>query len=130
MQPNKRRILCVDDNEDTCLMLTTLLERQNYEVASASAPEQALRMTRAARFDLYLLDTRFPEDTGLNLCRRIGELDPAAKVVFYSGAAYESDRAEGLSAGAQAYVAKPHIDKLLEAIERLLSDGERLPRPV
>ena len=125
MPPTKRRILCVDDNVDTCLMLTTLLERQNYEVISASAPEEALKMAREVRFDLYLLDTRFPEDTGLNLCRRIGELDPSAKVVFYSGAAYESDRTEGLRAGAQAYVIKPHIDKLLEAVQRLLTEGDR-----
>ena len=41
-------------------------------------------------------------------------------IIFYSAAAYESDKEEGLSAGAQAYVIKPEIDELLTTISKVL----------
>ena len=42
MQPQKRRILCVDDDEDTCSMLDSLLKQENYEVRTAKSVSEAL----------------------------------------------------------------------------------------
>lgn len=78
-----KRILCVDDNEETCFMLYTFR-------------------------------------TGAELCRHIRESRPGAKVIFYSGAAFDEDRERGLAAGACAYVNKPEVEGLVEAVKRAL----------
>lgn len=122
MLTTKRRILCVDDNEDSSSMLTVLLGLSSYEAVAATSLEEAQRLMRSERFDLYILDKRFPDGTGFDLCQQIRQLHPDAHIIFYSGDAYSSDRLEGLSAGAQDYVAKPDIDRLLESVNHILAD--------
>jgi DNA-binding response OmpR family regulator len=122
MHPAKRRILCVDDDEDTCFMLTHLLKQENYEIKTVGTVSEALEMARSESFNLYILDEWFPREAGVGLCRKIREFDPHTPIIFYSGAAFDSDRTEALHAGAQAFVAKPYVDKLITAVHRLLSD--------
>lgn len=121
MPAHRRRILCVDDNEDNSSMLTVLLGFSSYDAVAANSVEEALQMARNERFDLFILDKRFPDGTGFVLCQEIRQLHPDTPVIFYSGDAYSSDRMEGLSAGAQDYVAKPDIDKLLDAVNHFLA---------
>ena len=122
MQPTRRRILCVDDDEDTCLMLVTLLGQQNYEVTAVKTVSEALELARAVSFSLYILDEWFPRDAGLVLCRKIREFDPHTPIIFYSGAAFDSDKEEALYAGAQAFVAKPYVEELIMTVHRQLAD--------
>jgi two-component system OmpR family response regulator len=103
-------------------MLTTLLGR-NYETKSAAGLAATMELARREHFDLYILDNRFPDGTGPELCRRLRGLHPETPIIFYSGAVYESDKAEGICAGAQEYIAKPDIDGLTEAVRRVLING-------
>jgi DNA-binding response OmpR family regulator len=128
MQPTKRRILCVDDDDDTCFMLTHLLGQENYEVTTIKTVSEALQLARNESFNLYVLDEWFTKDAGVGLCRKIREFDPNTPIVFYSGAAFESDRQEALYAGAQAFVAKPYVDQLIETVHHLLTDQQDTPR--
>ncbi|HEV7375263.1 MAG TPA: response regulator [Pyrinomonadaceae bacterium] len=121
MQPKKRRILCVDDNEDTCFLLTTLLGREGFETKSIKSVEQALELSHRESFNLYILDAWFSQGSGTGLCRKIREFDPHTPIIVYSGAAFESDKEEVLHAGANAFVAKPEIEGLLETVKRLLN---------
>ena len=124
MQPTKRRILCVDDDEDTCFMLTHLLGQENYQVRAVKSVSEALQLARNESFNLYILDEWFPKEAGLGLCRKIREFDPHTPVIFYSGAVFESDREEALYAGAQAFVAKPYVEELIERVHELLADRQ------
>ena len=119
MPPTKCRILCVEDDADTGFMLARLLGLE-YEVRTATSVAQALRLARSERFDCYILDNRFADGTGVELCRELRAADHQTPISFYSGAAYESDKEAGLAAGAQAYVTKPEIDELLATISALL----------
>ncbi|HEX8176848.1 MAG TPA: response regulator [Pyrinomonadaceae bacterium] len=121
MLDQRRRILCVDDNEDNSSMLTVLLGLSSYEAVAAGSIEEALRLARSQSFDLFILDKRFPDGTGFALCQEIRRLHPDTPVIFYSGDAYSSDRIEGFSAGAHDYVAKPDIDKLLDSVNLFLA---------
>jgi len=118
--PKRPRILCVDDDEETRLILTQLFELAGYEIKTVVSTAEALELSHKESFNLYILDQWFLKGSGLGLCRAIREFDPHTPIVIYSGAAFESDRDEALQAGANAFVAKPYIDKLLEAIKRLL----------
>ena len=129
MQPQKRRILCVDDDEDTCNMLESLLRQENYETKVARSVSEGLELARNESFNLYILDAWFPREAGLGLCRKIREFDPHTPIIFYSGAAFDSDREEALYAGAQAFVAKPYIDELLKTIHSLLNDKQEPAKP-
>lgn len=124
MQPTKRRILCVDDEEDTCSMLVMLLGQENYEVSAVKTVSEALELARNESFNLYILDEWFPREAGLGLCRKIREFDRHTPIIFYSGAAFDSDKEEALYAGAQAFVAKPYVEELLETVHRLLADKQ------
>jgi len=68
-----------------------------------------------------------PEISGLELCRRIRELDPQTPIVFYSGAAFERDRKKALECGASDYIVKPIEFDLLA--ERLKAAVDSAPIP-
>lgn len=124
MQLATRRILCVDDDDDTCFMLSHLLRHENYGVTTCRAVGDALELAQSESFNLYILDEWFPREAGLGLCRKIREFDPHTPIIFYSGAAFESDKEEALYAGAQAFVAKPYVDELIQTVHRLLADQQ------
>ena len=123
MATAKCAVLCVDDHHDTSEMLELLLSREDYKVETAATMEEACRLAATKHFDLYVLDRRLPDATGLELCQRLQELTPGIPCIFYSGDAYELHRREAIAAGAAAYVAKPDIDGLIDAVQKLLADS-------
>jgi CheY-like chemotaxis protein len=102
VHPTSPRVLCVDDNEDTCFVLRALLGGEGFDAVTSSAVSDALTLAGREDFDLFILDTHYPAGTGFELCRIIRQVRPAAKVIFYSGDALETDRERGLGTGAHA----------------------------
>lgn len=121
----RQRILYADDNEDACVMLITLLGFSNVEVTSARTINEALQFAAAEQFDLYLLDNRFPDGSGLELCHKLRESNPQTPIVFYSGDAGESHKQAGLAAGADTYLIKPAIDEVTATIFQHLNGTSR-----
>ena len=117
-------VLCVDDHHDTSEMLQMLLAEENFEVHTAATMEQARRMATEVRYDLYVLDKRLPDGTGLELCETLNEITPGVPCIFYTGDAYEIHRREAMAAGAAAYVAKPNIEGLISTVHELLANTE------
>lgn len=115
------RVLCVEDDEDAREMLSALLKFSLIETSTVGTAAQALSLIQTERFDLYLLDTSLPDLDGFELCRRVRVLDPHTPVLFYSGAAYDSDKKKGIEAGAIAYLTKPDVDGLLGRVTELVS---------
>jgi DNA-binding response OmpR family regulator len=105
-------------------MLELLLAKENYEVDTASTMEHACRLAAQKEFDLFVLDRRLPDATGLELCERLQQISPGVPCIFYSGDAYELHRKDAMAAGAAAYVAKPDIDGLIDAVQKLLANSE------
>ena len=120
----KCRVLCVDDHRDTSEMLQMLLSEEDYEVHTAATVEEACSMAQKTQYDLYVLDKRLPDGTGLELCGTLMKITPMVPCIFYTGDAYEIHRREAFAAGAAAFVAKPDIEGLINAVHRLLSDTE------
>ena len=120
--PKRFRILYAEDNEDACLMLSILLGYSGIDVSPAGTIEQAVREAQTNQFDAYLLDSRFPDGSGEELCRQLLEMNPHVPVVFYSGDGGSIDKKKGLAAGAGAYLVKPQIDSIAPTILRLLAN--------
>jgi DNA-binding response OmpR family regulator len=86
--------------------------------------QQALSLAASQEFDLYVLDKRLPDGSGLELCTKLNAITPQVPCIFYTGDAYEIHRVEAMAAGADAYVAKPDIEGLIENINKLLAKAE------
>jgi CheY-like chemotaxis protein len=124
MSQEKCRVLFIDDHEDTSEMLKLLLKDEDYEVKTAASMEEALNLATTQEFDLYVLDKHLPDGSGIDLCAKLNQLTPGVPCLFYTGDAYEIHRAEAMAAGADAYVAKPDIEGLLENVNKLLAKRE------
>lgn len=127
MSDSKCLILYVDDHEDSSEMLRLILADSDYEVHTAHNIDEALMMATQESYDLYVLDKRLPDGSGLELVRRLNEMTPSIPSIVYTGDAYEIHREQALAAGAKAYVAKPDIDKLIETVHGFLSQKEATP---
>ncbi|HEY6189942.1 MAG TPA: response regulator [Pyrinomonadaceae bacterium] len=125
MQTRKRRVFCAEDHDDTRHLLSLLLGQSDYEVEAAKTVRDGLRLARRKRFDLYLLSGKFPDGTGVEMCRHIRQFDAVTPILFYSAAAHEKDRQRGLSAGAQGYIAKPgDFCELIKTITQLINQSK------
>ena len=124
MSKPKCRVLCVDDHRDTSDMLQMLLSEEDYQVHTAATVEEACRMASKTQYDLYVLDKRLPDGTGMELCETLLKISPTVPCIFYTGDAYEIHRREAFNAGAAAFVAKPDIEGLINAVHQLLAVKE------
>lgn len=100
-------ILYVEDHDDSRTLMRMILQRAGYQVTAVETITEAQNLTQQGNFDLYLLDNKFADGSGLMLCQQLRQFDPDVPILFYSGAAYESDKQAALSAGASAYLTKP-----------------------
>ena len=124
MPETKCCVLCVDDHRDTSEMLQMLLSEEDYQVDTAATMEEACSMAMKTSYDLYVLDKRLPDGTGVELCGTLQKISPSIPCIFYTGDAYEIHRREAFEAGAAAFVAKPDIEGLIDAVHHLLSNKE------
>jgi len=115
----KPRILSVDDHEETLSILRAMLGVYGYELTAASSVEEGLRLAKAGDFDLFLLDFKFAEGTGKELCERIREFDRETPVLFFS-AAHPTQYQGAASCGAQGFVMKPDFEALRREIGQAL----------
>ena len=120
------RVLYIEDHEDTRDLVTLVLEQKSFEVVTGATIESGVALAGSQHFDLYLLDSWLPDGSGLDLCRQIRQFDKATPILFYSAAAYEIDRAEAMSSGAQAYLIKPSAPSELCNLVTLLIDSHRV----
>jgi two-component system nitrogen regulation response regulator NtrX len=113
-----KRILIVDDEENIGRSLRLILEREGYVVNTLLS---AAAFAQAPRADLYLLDVRLPDASGLDLLRRILAEQPGTPVIMISGHSTISDAMDAVRAGAIDFLEKPLArERVLLAVARAL----------
>ena len=117
----RSRVLCVDDDEDACEMLRMLMNSYGIDATCARSAVDAWPLIKAEHFDLFMLDAWLPRLDGFAFCRQIRAFDSNTPILFYSGAAYDTDRQKGMAAGANAYVTKPDLEGLIETTVDLIA---------
>ena len=118
----RKRILCVEDDADYREVLRLLLEQDGYEVVTVDGFKSALRSVNEGRFDLYILDRKYDDGDGIELCGQLCETNEDVPIIFVSGYVSHSDMREALKAGAREYLAKPiSYEALQDSVERLLN---------
>lgn len=114
----KKRILSVEDDADSCELLEFVLA--DYEVVFASGIGEAVRLFQNGNFHLCLLDNWLSDGAGIELCLKIRILNEAVPIVFASGIGHKNDIQKALDAGAQAYLVKPYFPEELQKVVKEL----------
>jgi DNA-binding response OmpR family regulator len=118
----KARILHVDDNQDTRLLMSAVLGDAQYGVMTAGTVKEALQLAGEIEFDLFILDIRLEDGTGIELCQKLREIQPKVGVLYYSAYASDEEQQRALSICGDAYLRKPvGIADLEEAVANLLA---------
>lgn len=122
-------ILVVDDEKHILELVRFNLEREGYQVLTATDGVHCLELARTQFPDLIVLDVMLPEIDGLEVCRKLRQ-DAATSnipIIMLSARAEELDRIIGLEIGADDYVTKPFSPRELAArIKARLRNATRL----
>lgn len=103
------RILVVDDEPDITALVAYHLARGGYRVSTAASGTEALRLARAERPDLVILDLMLPGVSGYDVLAELRRLDDTRDVgvILLTARRDEVDRIRGLTLGADDYLTKP-----------------------
>lgn len=110
-------ILLVEDERDLLELLRFNLEREGYEVSTASTGAAALATAKRTVPDLVLLDRMLPGMEGIDICRVLKKSNQTAGVlvIMLTAKGEEADIVKGLEAGADDYITKPFSPRVLLA---------------
>jgi CheY-like chemotaxis protein len=118
-------VMHVDDDPDLRLLISASLRDFGYFVATAGSVAEALQLARELRFNLFILDVRLPDGTGIELCQQLQELQPGVPVIYYSAYASDEEQKAALSVCGNTYLKKPVSAEYLEqTIARLLHEKQ------
>ena len=117
----RRKILVVDDNLGSRLMLKRMLVPLGFDLMEAGDGYEALNRVKTDQPDLILMDLVMPVLDGFETTRRIRALDIHIPIIGVSATVSESFRAESRAAGCNDFLAKPiQLKELLDGLQRLM----------
>jgi two-component system, OmpR family, phosphate regulon response regulator PhoB len=123
----RSRILAIDDDAIVRRLLVRLLTNQGYEVHTAADGEAGLIALEEEEIPAAVIcDLCLPGISGIEVVRRIKEQERSRgiPVLMLTGEGAEETRGAALESGADLFLTKPFSSyEILEAIQRLLSDG-------
>lgn len=108
-KPNVPKLLVIDDSELIHRLLRVRLQHERIEIHSALSAQEGLRLAKALRPEVVLLDIELDEMDGFEVLSRI-KSDPETQqiaVIFISAASDTMDRVRGLDLGAVDFICKP-----------------------
>lgn len=115
------RILVVDDDKNTRLLLKAVIQSENYQVFTAENGTEALQVMDREHIDLVVLDVMMPEMDGYEFTRTLRESDNNLPILMVSAKQLPADKQKGFLVGTDDYMTKP-IDEteMLLRIKALL----------
>ncbi len=108
------KILIVDDEPSIVNLVSAYLKLEGYEVLTASDGPTGLKMAKALKPDLVVLDLMLPEMDGIEILTRLRR-ESDVYVILLTARTEETDKIVGLSVGADDYVTKPFSPRELVA---------------
>ena len=123
-QTAPKRVLIVEDNELNMKLFNDLLEAHGYYTLQTKDGVEALRMARAHRPDLILMDIQLPEVSGLEVTKWLKEDDElrSIPIIAVTAFAMKGDEQKIRDGGCEAYIAKPiSVASFMSTVERFLA---------
>lgn len=123
-------ILAVDDDVNMLAMLEKFLKRAGYTVDTTPDSLKAMSLVDDKNYDIVITDIQMPRATGMDLLKRIKELQKDTMVIMITAFGSVDSAVNAMKAGAYDYVSKPfNIDEILALLERA-TQQRRLQREV
>jgi two-component system chemotaxis response regulator CheY len=115
------RILLIDDDEMTLMMLRAILTDAGYTVTATADGPRGIDLYKELRPELVLLDIGLPGMSGMQVLRELRRFDPEANVIVISGYTSQASVREAMKNGARKFLEKP-VDgkKLVETVRQSL----------
>ena len=123
MNATKKKILVVEDDNDSRNALCAMLDALGFSYIGFGSGKEALEKIKGQKVDMALLDIMMPDVDGYQICSHIKSSPEhsGCKVIFLSAKSKESDIKYGLELGADAYMTKPFSTRnLMQKVEELL----------
>jgi len=119
------RVLIVEDSEDDAMLVLREMARRGHRtdhrvVDTAAALTQAID---EGRWDLVIADFTLPQFSGARALEMVRARDPDVPFIFVSGSIGEAAAVAAMKAGAQDYIIKGNLARLVPAIERELKES-------
>ena len=113
------RLLIVDDEGDFRESAARYFKRIGFLVDEAEDGEEALNISLNRKFDVVILDIHMPGMNGLDALKKLGERDPAPKVIMLTGGGTIENAVESIKHGAYDFLTKPaKLDDLARLVNR------------
>ena len=118
---SKASVLVVDDEKYIKDILARIIEREGFMVSTASDGTEAYEMLQKARYDYVISDINMPNMDGMELLKKIKEMNRSIRVLLITSKAGEYSPQEILREGADFFITKPfknvEIARTLRALE-------------
>ncbi|HEY0461249.1 MAG TPA: response regulator [Pyrinomonadaceae bacterium] len=124
MSFSNSRILCVESYLESCELISRMLfvEKYNFDFTVTHSPSRALSLINEQFFDLYIVKSRLPEMTGVELCRKIRKTGSQTPILFLTGRARASECRVALAAGVSEFLIMPvALDKLTAKVKEIIN---------
>lgn len=113
-------ILVVEDGQTQREMLRDFLRENGHEASEAKQGEEALDLLRRNYFDLLLIDYKMPGMDGMELLKRVKQINPEIDVIMITAYGTIETAVQAMKAGAADYITKPiELDELLLLVDRI-----------
>jgi two-component system response regulator HydG len=119
-------VLVVDDEKVVRDSLARWLSEEGYATATSASAAEALRLLQGRRWDLVLLDIKMPGMDGMELQRRLRDIDPLALVIIMTGYASVETAVAAMKHGAFDYITKPFDPDELSVLVRRALEHRKL----
>lgn len=101
------KILVVEDNDELRELTLEFLQTQGHYVRGVALAEEVLEVSNGFVPNVYVIDLNLPDEDGLNLVRRLRNVQPNVGIVITTARTQIGDRVEGYESGADLYMPKP-----------------------
>ncbi len=135
---SKIRVMIVDDDYASSLLITKILEKDNYQIVSCRSGIEALELLKEQSVDLLISDLKMENMDGIELLQKARAVDPNIAVIILTGHASIQTAIDSLRLGAVDYLTKPinneelsirvkkalervHLEKRIKEIERQMT---------
>ena len=125
---NRKRILVVEDDRLSLIVLRQLLTAQGYEILQSSEGWDGINRARNEQPDLIVMDIKLPDICGLDATLLLKKDDQTKDIpiIAVTACVMPGDKANALKSGCAAYIAKPvNIGNLLRTVESFLPSSPR-----
>ncbi len=115
------KILIVDDELNMRLVLTAMLKKEGYEIASAADGSEALSILKSGPIDAVITDLKMPNVDGMELLNHMNDKHPAIPVIIITAHGTVATAVKALKKGALDYITKPFdLDELKNVISKAM----------